>query len=68
MLFRSKFEFRDTQKRFEEWLDKPASEIVVNEVAEDIEAAKLITAADYMNLRRKQKNQQLTDLKDWLVP
>lgn len=63
-----KYDFRDTQKRFEEWLDKPASEIVVNEVAEDIEAAKLLTAVDYMGLRRKQKNQQLTDLKDWLVP
>ncbi len=62
-----KVEFRDTKERFEEWLDKPASEIKVNEVARDIEAAKLISAVDYKNLRRKQKNQQLTDLKDWLV-
>jgi hypothetical protein len=32
-----------------------------------VEAAKLVVAVDYMELRRKQKNQQLTDLKDWLV-
>lgn len=59
-------EFQDTKKRFEELVGLPAEKITIDETPDDIEAAKLIAATDYMELRRKQKDQQLNDLKDWL--
>lgn len=62
-----KVEFKDTKRRFDELVKLPTDQIHIQETPEDIEAAKLIAATDYMELRRKQKNQQLTDLKDWLV-
>jgi hypothetical protein len=44
--------------------DKVASSI--REVSEDIQAAKLITAVDFMEYRKKQLNDQMSTLKDWL--
>lgn len=61
-------EFKDTLHQYEEWKHDPASSIKIDEDRpETVEAAKLINAYDYLKLRQKQKNQQLTDLKDWLV-
>ncbi len=62
-----KIDFKETKARFEELRDLPAGRLDVKETPEDIEAVRLVLASDYMELRRKQKNQQLTDLKDWLV-
>lgn len=59
-------DFQDTKKRFDELVGLPANKISIQETPTDIETAKLISAHDYMELRRKQKNQQLTDLKTWL--
>lgn len=56
-------DFQDTKKRFDEFVDGKVS---IQEAPSDIEAARLLMANDYMELRRKQKNQQLTDLKTWL--
>lgn len=60
-------DFQPTKTRFDELVGMSADRISIQQdVPEDIEAAKLISAHDYMELRRKQKTQQLTDLKDWL--
>ncbi len=61
------FDFEATKKRFEELEKLPADQIKIDETADDIEAAKLIHAVDYRDLRRQQKDRQLNDLKDWLV-
>lgn len=59
-------DFQATKKRFDELIKLPTDKLSIQETPEDIESAKLISAYDYMELRRKQKNRQLTDLKDWL--
>lgn len=59
-------DFQETKKRFDELVGLSTEQLNIQETPEDIEAAKLISAHDYMELRRKQKNQQLTDLKYWL--
>lgn len=56
-----------TRKRFEELVKLPADKIKIREVPEDIEAAKLISAVDYMEFRRGQRDRQLTEIKDWMV-
>lgn len=56
-----------TRKRFEELLKLPANEVKIDETADDIEAAKLIAATDYMNFRRNQRDTQLSQIKDWMV-
>jgi hypothetical protein len=56
-----------TKKRFEELIKLPAKEVKIREVGEDIEAAKLIAATDYMKFRRLQRDRQLAEIKDWMV-
>lgn len=55
-----------TKKRFEELnaMKDPASSI--KETVEDIQAAKLITAVDYMNHKSQQLSEQLSSLRGWL--
>lgn len=62
------FEKEPTQKRFEE-LDKLNADqlkTAIKETSEDIQAAKLITAVDFMKHRDQQLNEQLTSLRSWL--
>lgn len=55
-----------TKKRFEE-LDRMSDPgPSIREVAEDIQAAKLIVATDYMNQRNRQLAEQLTGIRGWL--
>jgi hypothetical protein len=56
-----------TRKRFDELVKLPAEKVKIEEVAEDIEAAKLISAVDYMEFRRGQRDRQLSEIKDWMV-
>lgn len=56
-----------TRKRFEELIKMPPSELRIQEVAEDIESAKLIAATDYLNFRRNQRDRQLLEIKDWMA-
>ena len=56
-----------TKKRFDELIKMPIEDVRIREVAEDIEAAKLIAAVDYMMFRRSQRDRQLAEIKDWMV-
>jgi hypothetical protein len=55
-----------TKKRFDELnaMSDPSGSI--REIVEDIQAAKLITAVDYMNHKKKQLSEQLSSLRGWL--
>lgn len=55
-----------TKRRYEEMMRTPADQIRIDETADDIEAAKLIAATDYMNFRQQQRDKQLTQIKDWM--
>lgn len=62
------FDPQQTKARFEE-LSKMTPEAVSNairEVPEDIEAARLIVATDFMHYRTKQLKEQLESLRGWL--
>jgi len=56
-----------TKKRFEE-LNAMTGDLTshIKETVEDIQAAKLITAVDYMNHKSQQLSDQLASLRDWL--
>lgn len=55
------------RKRFED-LKSASGEIVVDEdIAEDVQAAKLMVAYRYMLLRRRQLAEQLKELKSWVT-
>ena len=54
-----------TRKRFE--VNLPADQVQIDETADDVEAAKLIAATDYMNFRRSQLDTQLSQIKEWMV-
>lgn len=54
------------ESRWTELKGKPSSEIEFSETAEDIQIAKLLMARDYMNIRRRQLADQLTNLRSWL--
>jgi len=64
-----------TKTRFEELIKVDPSDLRIQEVAEDIEAAiaedieaaKLISATDYMRFRQKQRDRQLSEIKDWMT-
>lgn len=53
------------RKRFEELKDKKEYDIN-DESADDVQAAKLVVAYKYMNLRREQLVSQLEELKSWV--
>jgi hypothetical protein len=56
------------KKRFEELKTQDRNAVDLNdESAEDVQAAKLIVAYDYMRLRRKQMVDQLEELKSWMA-
>lgn len=55
------------EKRWLELSNLPTSKIEFNETPEDYQVAKLIMSRDYMNIRRKQLADQLTNLKSWLM-
>ena len=55
-----------TRLRFDELKDR--SEIdLSDEVSEDVQAAKLMVAFDYMKLRQSQLRDQLEELEAWVV-
>lgn len=56
-----------TKKRFEELMALPPDQVQIDEVANDIEAARLIIATDYMNFRRRQRDKQFTQIKSWMA-
>lgn len=56
-----------TKKRYEELLSMPPSQVEIDETADDIEAAKLVVATDYMTFRRRQRDRQLVEIKDWMA-
>ena len=56
------------KKRFDELKLKDRSEMdLSDESAEDVQAAKLVVAYDYMRLRQKQLVDQLEELKSWMA-
>lgn len=56
-----------TRVRFEELMALPPDKVKIDETADDIEAARLIIATDYMNFRRRQRDKQLAQIKDWMA-
>lgn len=54
------------QQRWNEVKGKPLSEVDLQENEIDTQIAKLLVARDYMNVRRRQLAEQLTNLKSWL--
>lgn len=56
-----------TKKRYEELMALPPAQVQIQEIAEDIEAARLIVATDYMNSRRRQRDRQLSEIKNWMA-
>lgn len=66
--YRLIYDPQPTKKRFEE-LDKMSPEKVaesIGETTEDVEAARIIVAVDFMRHREKQLKEQLESLRDWL--
>lgn len=57
-----------TLKTFEKFIAMPPDNIVLRDVPEDVEAARLVVAHDYMLFRESQKDEQLAALKTWLGP
>lgn len=62
------YEQAPVRKRFEELSALPSDRLVssIRETAEDIQAAKLIIATDFMNFRSQQLKDQLGALRGWL--
>ena len=62
------FDPEPTKKRFLELDAMPHDKVqgAIHEVAEDIQAAKLITAIDFRNYRTQQLRDQRTSLRGWL--
>jgi len=62
------FDPDSVKKRFEVFDALPADKLqsVITETADDIQAAKLITAVDFMKHRSQQLAEQLTSLRSWL--
>lgn len=62
------FDPEPTVKRFEEFDAMPADKLpsTITESSVDIQAAKLITAVDFMKHRAQQLSEQLTSLRGWL--
>lgn len=62
------YDFEPVKKRFEELDSLPPESLVshIKEVPNDIEAAKLIVATDFMKLRTKQLQEQISSLGSWL--
>jgi hypothetical protein len=56
-----------TKERFEELVKLPADQVKIDETADDIEAAKLINATDYMKFRQHQRDTQFSQIKNWMV-
>ena len=64
---RPRYDFADVARRWKEVAHLPFSEFKMNEESmEDVQVSKLLLARDYMNIRRKQLAEQLTNLKSWL--
>lgn len=61
-----KYDPNPVQKRWEEIRTLRTNDIVLDENQIDIQAAKLLIARDYMNIRRRQLAEQLVSLKSWL--
>lgn len=61
-------EYADTETKFLKCKLKDRSEIVLlEEVPEDVQTAKLLVAYDYMQLRNSQLEEQLKELKSWVT-
>lgn len=58
---------KPTKERFEELVNLPPDQVKIDETADDIEAAKLITATDYMKFRQHQRDTQFSQIKNWMV-
>lgn len=54
------------EARWEQVKNKPSKEVELEENQVDVQVAKLLVARDYMNIRRRQLQEQLTALKSWL--
>jgi hypothetical protein len=65
---KSTFDPAPTKRRFEEFDGMDSSKLLgaITEQPEDIQAAKLITAVDFMKHRSQQLAEQLTSLRSWL--
>lgn len=63
-----KFDPEPTKKRFQEFDAMPPDRLrsSIHETVEDIQAAKLIIAVDYMKYKSQQLAEQLTSLRSWL--
>lgn len=66
--YRLTYDPAPTRKKFQEFDSMDPSKLAsaIREEPEDIQAAKLIVATDYKNLRAKQLADQLTSLRGWL--
>lgn len=62
------FDPEPAKKRFQELNAMPADQVAaaIREASEDLQAAKLITAVDFMKYRSQQLAEQLTSLRSWL--
>lgn len=62
------FDPEPTRKRFDEFNAMPPDKLAaaIRETSEDLQAAKLITAVDFMKHRQQQLAEQLTSLRSWL--
>lgn len=61
-----KFDPNEVQARWEAVKTQPTSAVVLEETACDTQVAKLLVARDYLNVRRRQLAEQLTNLRSWL--
>lgn len=68
LTFAETFDPEPTRKRFLELDATPPNQLLssIKETAEDIQAAKLITAVDFVKHRSQQLVEQLTSLRSWL--
>jgi hypothetical protein len=62
------YESQPTKKRFEELsaMSPDQAADAIGETVEDVEAARLILATDFMKFRSKQLKDQLESLRGWL--
>lgn len=54
------------EKRWNEVSGIPSNKVVLKETPADVQVDKLLSARDYMNIRRRQLVEQITALKGWL--
>jgi hypothetical protein len=59
-------DYRPVESRWMQERGKRLSDVSLNEAPEDVQVGKLLVARDYMNIRRRQLADQLTNLKSWL--